>query len=333
MRLFYAAAGILQAGLLAAVVSASAQPLRELLAQVNAALQAGEADKALALLHSLPQSGSGLAEAQNLECRVRFTLEQWDAATDNCERAVSLDGQNADYHLWLGRALGEKANRAGFWSAYTLAKRVLAEFEEAVRLNPRNAEALSDLGEFYYAAPGIVGGGAAKAEAIAARLDKLDAARAHELRGRMAVAQKDYGAAEREFKQAVAAGAHPACQWVTLANFYRQRERWTEMESAIHSAVNAAEHDKRAGVALYDGASVLTRANRDPALAAKMLEEYLAGSAKSEEAPAFVAHTRLARLRQQLGDAAAADRERTAALALAHEYRPAQDFKFQETKH
>jgi predicted negative regulator of RcsB-dependent stress response len=178
-----------------------------------------------------------------------------------------------------------------------------------------------------------VGGGASKAEGVAARLEKLDAARAHELRGRIAVAQKDYGTAEREFKQAVAVGVHPAYQWVTLANFYRRRERWTEMESAVHSAVSAAERDKRAGVALYDGASVLIGANRDPALAAKMLEEYLAGSAKTEEAPAFVAHARLARLKLQLGDAAAANRERTAALALAHEYRPAQDFKFLETKH
>ena len=41
--------------------------------------------------------------------------------------------------------------------------------------------------------------------------------------------------------------------------------------------------------------------NRDPALAAKMLEDYLAGSAKTEEAPAFVAHDRLAQLKQQLG--------------------------------
>jgi tetratricopeptide (TPR) repeat protein len=324
---------MLQAGLLAVAVSACAQPSRELLAQANAALQAGEADKSLALLHSLPQSGLGLAEAQNLECRVRFTLEQWDAAAANCERAVSLDGQNSSYRLWLGRALGEKANRAIFLSAYSLAKRVRAEFEEAVRLNPRNAEALSDLGEFYFAAPGIVGGGPSKAEGVAARLEKLDAARAHELRGRIAVERKDYGMAEREFKQAVAAGVHPAYQWVTLANFYRHRERWTEMESAVHSAVNAADRDKRAGVALYDGASVLIGANRDPALAAKMLEEYLAGSAKTEEAPAFVAHTRLARLKQQLGDTAAANRERAAALSMAHEYRPAQDFKFMETKH
>ncbi|MGA2673900.1 MAG: hypothetical protein ABSE99_11800 [Terracidiphilus sp.] len=323
----------LAAGLLAAAAacSASAQAprpqLAQALAQSNLALQDGEADKALALLNSLPLSGVGLAETHNLQCRVRLTLEQWDAAARECQQAVNLDGQNSSDHLWLGRALGEKADRASFLSAYSLAKRVRAEFEEAVRLNPRSTEALADLGEFYEDAPGVVGGGSDKAKAVAAQLDKLDAARAHELRGGIAEQDKDFGTAEREYKQAIASGPHPGFQWMTLANFYRRHERWVEMDSAVHSGISAVERDKRAAVALYDGASVLAKANREPALAAKMLEDYLAGPVKTEEAPAFVAHTRLARLMEQLGDAAGAQRERAAALALAHEYRPAQESK------
>ncbi|MGA3047709.1 MAG: hypothetical protein ABSD67_13850 [Terracidiphilus sp.] len=338
MSLFHLAARAIQAGLLAASVAVAAsatlkpsaqQPTKDPLTQANELLQAGEADKALSLLQSQPAS----AQAHNLTCRVRFTLEQWDAAIKECEQAVHLDGQNASYHLWLGRALGEKADRASFLSAFSLAKRVREEFEQAVHLDPRNAAALSDLGEFYYDAPGVVGGGMDKAESIAAQLDKIDPARAHELRGRMALARKDYGTAEQEFKQAIAVGAHPAYQWVTLASFYRQRQRWSDMESAVHNAVSSAERDKHAGVALYDGASVLTKANRDPTLAVKMLDDYLAGSSKSEQAPAFVAYVRLARLDAQLGDAAGAQRERAAAIAMAHEYRPAQDPGAQETKH
>jgi hypothetical protein len=50
------------------------------LVQINAALENGEADKALSLIGSLPQAGANDAEAQNLACRVRFTLQQWNAA-------------------------------------------------------------------------------------------------------------------------------------------------------------------------------------------------------------------------------------------------------------
>jgi tetratricopeptide (TPR) repeat protein len=330
MRLCAPARGV-AVGLLAAmaVLSATAQGARETqtLAQADQSLQAGEADKALALLNSLPQGGASLAEAQNLECRVHYTLQKWDEAARECEQAVKLDGQNSVYHWWLGRALGEKADRASFMTAFSLGKRVRVEFETAAQLNPRNAEALSDLGEFYKEAPSVVGGGTGKAEGVAAQLDKVDPARAHQLRARLAEARKDYGTAEREYKDAIAAAAHPATQWTTLASFYRRRERWNEMDSAIHNCVSAAERDKHANVALYDGAGVLTESNRDPALAAKMLEEYLSGASKTEEAPAFEAHLRLARLKKQMGDAAGAQREISAALQLARDYKPALDFK------
>lgn len=298
----------------------TALPSKDPLAQVDLALQAGEADKALTLLQSLPQPGS--AQATNLECRVRYMLEQWDAAIAACEQAVRLEQQNSGYHLWLGRALGEKADRANFMTAYSLAKRVRVEFEESVKLNPRNPDALADLGDFYFEAPGVVGGGVDKAEAIASQLDKIDSARAHELRGRIAEGRKDLETAEREYKQAIAAGPHPAIQWVALAGFYRRHERFAEMESAVHSAAVNAERDNHAAVAFYDGAGVLSKANRDLELAAKMLEDYLASSGKTEEAPAFMAYSRLANLKDKLGDPAAAAQERTQALALAHEYKP-----------
>jgi tetratricopeptide (TPR) repeat protein len=329
VKLMRNAARMVPAFILAAAVTipASAQ---DLLAQANSALQAGEADHALALLYSLPASGGGQAEDHNLQCRVRYTLEQWNEAVSQCEQAIRLDEVNSDYHLWLGRALGQKASQASFLTAYSLAKRVQAEFAEAVRLNPSNAEALYALGDYDVQAPGIVGGGADKAQDIAAQLAKVDAARAHELLAHIAEGRKDYGAAEREFKLAVAEGAHPALQWSSLAGFYSRRQRWTEMETAVRNVLTAARRDKRAAFALYDGAGVLTESKRDPELAARMLEDYLAGSAKTEEAPAFVAHDRLARLKEQLGDPAAANRERAAALALAHDYKAGRGTSSQE---
>jgi tetratricopeptide (TPR) repeat protein len=316
---------VLQAGLfLAALSVAAAQAPNDGLAQANSALQAGEADKAFSLISSLPVS----AESRNLRCRVLFTLERWDEAVYECEQAVRLDSQSSTNHMWYGRALGEKADRATFLTAFSLAKRVKTEFEEAARLNPRNAEALADLSEFYISAPSVVGGGFEKAESIAAQMEKLDAARGHELRGAIAQGRKDYGTAEREFKQAVAASDCPSFQWMRLGSFYRKRERWDDMEAAVQSGYKAAQKDKHSGVALYNGSSVLSKGKRNLTLAARMLEEYLRGSSKTEEGPAVEAYTRLARLKAQLGDVDGARKDRDQALGLAHDYKPALELKF-----
>jgi hypothetical protein len=241
---------------------------------------------------------------------------------------VQLGSGDSNNHLWLGRALGEKADNSSFMTAFSLAKRARAEFEEAVNLDPRNGEAMSDLGEFYASAPGVVGGGNDKAQALVPRLEKVDPARAHVLLARIAESRKDYATAERELKQAVATSEHPAIAWMTLAGFYRKREQWDQMETAVESGYRAAQHDRGAGLALYNGASVLIRGKRNLALAAKMLEEYLADYPKTEEGPAFEAHTRLAQVKAQLGDKNGALEQRAAALKLAHDYKPALGLTF-----
>jgi len=315
-------AGVMLLG--ACVCAGAADVPRSGLAQADAALQAGEADRALSVLNAMPNS----AEAHLLRCRVYFTEERWDDAVNECDTAVRLDAQNAQNHLWLARALGEKADAVSFLSAFNLAKRSRAEFEQAASLDPSDAETLSDLGEFYSSAPGVVGGGNDKAQGLVPQLQKIEPARAHVLLGRIAESAKDYATAEREYKLATMNNQHPAFAWMTLASFYRKRERWNDMQSAVDSGYKAAQHDRGAGVALYNGAAVLIKGKRNLALAVKMLEEYLANYPKSEEAPAFQAHTRLARLKAQLGDKNGAWQEKAAALNLAHDYKPAQGLSF-----
>ena len=322
------APGVLLAATLACGLASRAQDLPAPLIAANGDLQAGKADDATAKLNDFLKSDAKSAPANNLLCRVEYALQHFDPAADHCQKAVDADPQNARYHLWLGRALGERASKAQFLSAFSLAKRARSEFETAVKLDPKDADALGDLGEFYAEAPGAVGGGTDKAEGIAAKLDAVDPARGHQFRASLAEKKNDYTAAEREYKAATETGSHFAFAWMALASYDRRRQRFDDMEAAVKSGEAAVARDKHAAVALFNGGSALERANRDPATAVRLLEAYLASPDKTEEAPAFEALVKLARLHKSMNDGAAAQKDKAAALALAHDYKPAQELKF-----
>ena len=325
------AAGVIAVGLITTGLAAPAAQAAESLAAANADLQAGDADKAAALLSEALKADSRNAEAENLLCRVEYSTQHFDQAASDCQKAVDLSGQNAGYHHWLGRALGERASRAAFLSAFSLAKRTREQFETAISLDPHDADALADLGEFYTEAPSVVGGGTDKANDIAKKLDVVEPSRGHQLHAMIAEQAKDFDSAEREFK-AACIGPRAAIQWMELASFYRRRQRWTDLDAAVKSGVAAIGHDRDGAIALYEGANILARANRQTDLAIKLYEQYLASPNKSEAAPAFDALARLARLRKRTGDLPGAQRDQAAALALAHDYKPAQA-ALEDSKH
>jgi tetratricopeptide (TPR) repeat protein len=289
----------------------------------TADLAAGRADDAITRLTSSLAGNPGDAEAHNLLCRVYYQEERWDDAIRECEAAVRLTPLDSGYHLWLGRAYGEKADSIHSIKAFGLAKKVRDEFERAVQLESGNVDALSDLGEFYTAAPSIVGGGKKKAQGVAQALEQYDLAQAHELKGRLAEKDKNYPLAETEFKAAVEAANQPGDAWMTLASFYSHRKQWDQMLQAIHAGIDAdAKAAKPHGSALVDGAALLARSNQDPQLAVQLLKLYLDSPNKSADSPAFQVHAQLGNLLEQQGDHEAALQQREASAALAHEYHP-----------
>lgn len=287
-------------------------------------LRRGQADAAIRLLNASLHAEPGDAEAHQLLCRVYLQEGRWDEAIQQCSESVALAPGNSNSHLWLGRAEGEQADRVMFVTAYRLGRKVHAEFETAVQLDPSNVEALSDLGEFYVEAPPVVGGGVTKAQAIVARLQSLDSARAYELRGRIAVQEKDPARAESYFRVAVTASHHPASYWMVLASFYRKAEKWDKMQQAISSGVAA---DREHGVATVGAAHLLMRTGRDPQTSIRLLQSYLASPNQSEAEPAFRVRNDLAALLAAQGDSAGAQQQVAAAAALASGYHPAEAIK------
>jgi tetratricopeptide (TPR) repeat protein len=284
-------------------------------------LNAGRADDAISLLQKQLSENSANAAAHHLLCRVYLQEERWPDAEKECSQAIELDPNNSGYHQWLGRAYGGAAAHASFTSAYKLAKKVHAEFETAVRLDPKNVSALSDLGEYLIDVPRILGGGTAHAEQIAQQLAPLSPTRAYELQAKIANKKSDYSSAEQQWKLAIKNSPEPAEQWMNLAGFYAERKNFPAMQQAIQNGIAA---DPANGKALVLGATLLVQKHRNLQQAKQMLQQYLASRQQSEEAPAFQVHVQLGDLLASQGDQAAAEREYAAAHALAGNYAPAQ---------
>jgi tetratricopeptide (TPR) repeat protein len=280
-------------------------------------LNSGRVDEAVSELQKRIAASGNDAEAFHLLNRAFYALENWDQAIRTGERAVELAPNKSEYHLWLGRSYGQKADKASIFSAPGLAKEARKHFEKAVELNGNDVSARSDLAEFYLEAPGIIGGGKDKAKAQADVLARQDPALGHWISARMAEKDKDFATAEREFKAAVAASNNDPVRWLNLASFYRRQGRYGEMESAISSAVGKP---KKQPNVLVDAASLLLRAGRSLPQAAQLVSRYISGKEKSEEAPTFHAHYLLGQILEKQGDRSGAIKEYQAALELARDY-------------
>src|SRR5580704_8464460 len=66
-------------------------------------LAAGRVDETIATLNRQISATPHDPGLSNLLCRAYYRLQEWDEAESSCRKAVSLDPENSDFHLWLGR--------------------------------------------------------------------------------------------------------------------------------------------------------------------------------------------------------------------------------------
>ncbi|QNI35353.1 tetratricopeptide repeat protein [Edaphobacter albus] len=287
--------------------------------QAESLLKQGRVDEAAAMLNQILSAQPHDARAHQLLCRVYYSQDMADSAVRQCEQATSDDPSNSDHQMWLGRAYGLKASQANMLTAFAVAKKVHVAFEQAVQLNPANVQAMSDLGQFYVSAPGIVGGGVDKAQALVPKIMPRSPQKAHRLLAMIAKKKNDLSTAEAEYKFAIAIGKTPEA-WVDLGLFYREQSQPEKAVAALESSVQA---NSARDAALVDAASILTDLHRRPEFTEKLLREYLASPSKTDAAPAFKVHLQLGDLLKQHGDTAGARREYAAAVALASNFGPA----------
>ncbi len=133
------------------------------------------------------------------------------------ERAIKAETGVAEYHLWLARAVGTQATEASKLKQPFMARRIKAEFERAVALDPTLIDARDGLIQFYLQAPGIMGGSEAKAREQQREIAKLNPLRGHQAAANIAWHARDTVGAERALRAALAAAPDSALVAIGLA--------------------------------------------------------------------------------------------------------------------
>jgi tetratricopeptide (TPR) repeat protein len=281
-------------------------------------LDEGRADEAIRVLS--PQADGSNAQAYNYLCRVYFSLEDWDNAVRNCERAAKLEPRNAMYQLWLGRSFGEKASVSNLILAYPLARKTVAAFANAHELDHHNVAIARDLAEYYTTAPAIVGGSLDKARNLAAEMTSEHPSDAAWIRAMAAASAGHHEEAEHQFAEAIRLDHDSGSSYLDLAHYLLGRKSWERMQQTIEQAMQSPRVQP---VDRYNASALLLRTNRNLDEAARLMRAYIQDEHTAEEAPLFRAHFLLGEILLKMGDNGQATAEYRAALSLASSYRPA----------
>ncbi len=274
----------------------------------------GDYAKAIAVLNQAAAAAPNDAAVQHLLARSYFESEQFDRAISAGETSVKLEPQNSQYHELLGRAYGEKADRSGWFSALSLAKKARKEFASAVRLDEHNFSAMQAMIEFDCSAPGIAGGGEDKARPAIQKLSSLDAAEGRYAAGNCRRQKKDYAAADAEFQKALALHPNSVDLIYDIGDYYMKRDRAEGLAVVIKEGERAHAADPRGD--FFRGV-VLVLQKQKPAESAKLLREYIARAPKRNNYPSkAMAHYWLGRIQENQNDAESAKKEYQEALNL-----------------
>jgi tetratricopeptide (TPR) repeat protein len=244
---------------------------------------------AIALLHDARDSRS-------LELLGRCYLAEAEhkKATETLEKAVELQPNDSMLTTWLARAYGHRAENSFAMSAYHYANLTREAFERAVKLDPSNKEALGDLFDFYVQAPGMVGGGIDKAEALLPLVAKHDPVGFELAQSLLAEHAKQYDQAEEHLHAAINLAPHKADAqsklYIDLAKFLARRARYEESDEAFLRARQIAPNSHRVD---FERAATYLRTRRNKNEARELLKKYLASDNLTPDDPSRVEAVRL----------------------------------------
>jgi tetratricopeptide (TPR) repeat protein len=211
-----------------------------------------------------------------------FMLGDYKKASDAFEKAVSLAPKDAVCAHWLGRTYGRRAEAGNPFTAPGYATKTRQMFEKAVELDPRNGEAVNDLFDFYLQAPGFLGGGIQKAEALARHIAELDEAEGHYAQAQLDEKRKQFDSAEQHLRRAAQIAPHQVGRILDVAKYLAKRGRIKESDAWFDRATAMAPSSARV---LFERADTYIREQRNRPEARELLERYVHASLTPDDPP------------------------------------------------
>jgi tetratricopeptide (TPR) repeat protein len=215
-----------------------------------------------------------------------FEIRDYSHAISIWEQATTLDPGRSEYHDWLGRACGRKADESShsnMVSALSLARRTHHEFETAVRLDATNVHAQRDLIAFMANAPGSLGGGQGNALAQIRALSAVDPVEGALALADLYAVEKKFAQASAEYQKILASAPNRVDAYLEAADYYRDRGDSEHLEQAVEAAAKIASTDRR--LSYYRGVALVLE-KKDPAVAENDFRTYLNTVPDNSEVPA-----------------------------------------------
>jgi tetratricopeptide (TPR) repeat protein len=211
-----------------------------------------------------------------------FMLGEYRKSTEAFEKAIVLEPRNGDLYHWLGRAYGRRAETGNPFSAPGYATKARQMFETSVALDPTDKEAVSDLFDFYLQAPGFLGGGMHKAEALAAHMAQLDPAEGHFDQAQLEDKRKEYDSAEQHLRRAAELAPRQVGRVLDVAKYLAKRGRIKESEVMFDQAARLAPNSPQI---LFDRADIYIQQKRNLDEARQMLQRYVRSPLTPDDPP------------------------------------------------
>jgi tetratricopeptide (TPR) repeat protein len=260
-----------------------------LLTTLSVSARAGDLSRAENLYNSAQYSASasllqGAKDAASLFLlgRDKYMLAEFKKATDYLQKAVAAEPDNSQYLDWLGRAYGKRAQTASPLSAPGLASKSRQMFERAVTVNPKDTDALADLFEYYLEAPGFLGGGYDKAEAVAEKMSAVDPAEGFFEQAELAQKRQRYRVAENDLRKSVALSPNNTGHVLALAKLLGRQGNQAESDALFRKAEELKPNSPKVWFAR---AQALIQQKRDLPEAKALLEKYVSGPTTAEDPP------------------------------------------------